>query len=67
MCSYGIIVENKKDYVMLLKQREVSGEDYQFDSVNYGCGVKTYVLENGLINFEGEKIAVVDFMKRFDF
>lgn len=64
MCPYGIIAENDKDYVMLLKQREVTHEDYQFDAVNYGCGVKTYVLDGDHINFDGEKISVINFKKK---
>jgi len=61
MCGYGITVDNDKDYVMLLK----SIEGYQqFDAVDYGCGVKTYVLEGDLINYDGEKISVADFKKR---
>lgn len=64
MCPYGIIVENDKDYVMLLRQREVTHEDYQFDAVNYDCGVKTYVLEGDYINFDGEKISVINFKKK---
>jgi len=67
MCSYGILVESDKSYVMFLKRRDVTHEDYRFDAVNYGCGVKTYAVENNLINIDGENISVDDFMKRLNF
>ena len=67
MCDYGIVVEKDNVYVMLLKQRKVTDEDYQFDAVNFGCGVKIYALEGEFINFDGKRISVVDFKKELDF
>lgn len=61
MCPYGIVVDDKT-YVMLLKAKADSPEGYQYDAVNYGCGVKTYLLENDQIAFEGRKISLADFI-----
>ncbi len=66
MCDYGIVLEQDRSYVMLLKQRKVSDEDYQYDAVNYGCGVKAYALQGDLINFNGKEIPVMEFKKELE-
>ena len=55
MCGYGIVVDDKK-YVMLLQER-----DDIYDAVDFGCSVKTFPVENDLIDFNGDKISIDEF------
>ena len=55
MCGYGIVVDGKK-YVMLLKKR-----DTMYDAVDFGCSVKTFPVDNGLVDFNGDKISIDEF------
>lgn len=60
-CKYGLVLDDEL-YVMFLRQRSVSGQDYQYDAVNYGCSVKNYLVENGSVDFQGIKISMNSFI-----
>lgn len=55
MCEYGIVVDEKK-YVMLLQEK-----DGMYDAVDFGCSVKTFSVENDLVEFNGDKISIDEF------
>ena len=64
MCSYGIIINDNKNYVMLLQERESIEEEFQYDAVDFGCAQKTYSVENNEIDFEGNKISIDEFTNK---
>ena len=64
MCPYGIIVDEKY-YAMLLAERKSSYADYQYDAVDFGCAVKTLLVENNMVNVEGKGVSIDDFIKNF--
>ena len=55
MCGYGIVVDDK-EYVMLLQKK-----DNMYDAVNFGCSIKTFSVDNGLVDFNGDKISIDEF------
>ena len=55
MCGYGIVVDDK-EYVMLLQEK-----DNMYDAVDFGCSVKTFPVDNGLVDFNGDKISIDEF------
>ncbi len=59
MCPYGIDVDDKI-YIMLLQKR-----DNQYDAVNFGCSVKTFLVENNMVDFDGNTITLDDFTAKF--
>ena len=63
MCGYGIVVADNP-YVMLLQKRNVAHEDYEYDAVRYGCGVKTYRVDGDRIYFEDQKIGFDEFVDK---
>ncbi len=58
MCGYGIVVDNK-EYVMLLQER-----DNMYDAVDFGCSVKTFSVDKGLVDFNGDKISIDEFTNK---
>ena len=58
MCGYGIVVDNK-EYVILLQER-----DNMYDAVDFGCSVKTFSVDNGLVDFNGDKISIDEFTNK---
>lgn len=60
MCGYGIVIDDKK-YVMLLQER-----DNIYDTIDFGCSVKTFSVENGLVDFNGDKISIDEFTDKLD-
>jgi hypothetical protein len=58
MCGYGIVVDDKT-YVMLLQER-----DDIYDAVDFGCSVKTFPVDNGLVDFNGDKISIDEFIDK---
>ena len=62
MCPYGIVVD-EKTYVFFLVKRQVNDEEYEYDAVNFGCGHKTLVVNNDSVNFQGQAVALQDFVK----
>jgi len=59
MCRYGIIIDDQK-YIMFLKERNVEDETYEYDAVNYGCAVKTYLIKEDMVEFERRKFVPMD-------
>jgi hypothetical protein len=58
MCGYGIVVDDK-EYVMLLQEK-----DNMYDAVDFGCSIKTFSVENGLVDFNGDKISIDEFTSK---
>ena len=52
MCDYGIVVDDRS-YVMLLQQRGAI-----YDAVDYGCGLKALLVENGGVDLDGHRITL---------
>ena len=66
MCGYGIVINDSKDYVLILKKQEDASGQYLYDTVNYGCGAKQYIIERNFVNFNEEKIPLGDFVKKLN-
>ena len=64
MCGYGIVIDQSNDYVILLKKREIPNGEYQFDAVNFGCGVKEYVLKGNYVDMDGNEISLSEFKSK---
>jgi len=60
MCPYGIVVDDAQ-YAMFLKKRE-----HVYDSVNFGCSVKTLPVRNDEIHIDENLISIENFKKRYD-
>ncbi|MBI4441227.1 hypothetical protein HY639_03600 [Candidatus Woesearchaeota archaeon] len=53
MCPYGIVIGNNS-YVLFLQKRQ-NADGFQYDAVNSGCAEKAFVVENGVVDIQGEK------------
>lgn len=60
MCPYGIVVDGAQ-YAMLLKKR-----DHIYDSVNFGCAVKTLPVRDDEIYIDENPVSLANFKKRYD-
>lgn len=65
MCPYGIIVNDSRNYLMLLQKRISSEESYQYDAVDFGCAETSYLVENNQINFNGQEIYLKAFASKY--
>ncbi len=58
MCGYGITVDDAI-YVMFLQEKvEI------YDAIDSGCSIKTYLIEDDKVNFEGKKILIDEFVNK---
>ena len=55
MCDYGIVVDDRP-HVMFLQQRGAI-----YDAVDYGCGLKALLVENGGVDVDGHRITLETF------
>ena len=62
MCNYGITIENDKDYIILLDEEIDENTDYEYDAVNMGCAVKTFLIDDDEIIFDDQIITVDQFI-----
>jgi hypothetical protein len=60
MCAYGIIVNDDRNYLMLLQKRENF-----YDAVDYGCAEKSYLVENSQVDLNGQKISLENFISKY--
>jgi hypothetical protein len=67
MCEYGFILDEEK-YVLFLEKKDGSqrGEDFQYDAVNFGCAVKTYLMNANRVVFEGKEIMLEEFIQKLN-
>jgi hypothetical protein len=64
MCAYGIIINDNRNYLMLLQKRDSGGESF-YDAVNFGCAEKSYLVENNQIDLNGQKISLENFISKY--
>ena len=64
MCAYGIIVNDDRNYLMLLQKRDNAGENF-YDAVDYGCAEKSYLVENSQVDLNGQKISLENFASKY--
>lgn len=60
MCPYGIILNDNLPHVIFLKK---SGETYRAVDM---CSVKDYVVKDGMVEFDKQKISVEDFQLKLE-
>jgi hypothetical protein len=65
MCPYGIVVDDNRNYLMLLQKKATPGEDYQYDSVDSGCAERSYLVENNQIDLDGQKTSLEDLASKY--
>lgn len=65
MCGYGIVVDDK-DYVMFLQKIDSYLPEAQYDAVNFGCAVRTFSVENEMVDFDGKNISLEEFARGLD-
>ena len=61
MCDFGIVVDDKV-YVMFLKINSIPSENVKYVAVNWGCAVKTLLVEKDYVDWKGQKIPLKDFI-----
>jgi len=64
MCAYGIIVNDDRNYLMLLQKKDNAGENF-YDAVDYGCAEKSYLVENSQVDLNGQKISLENFASKY--
>ena len=65
MCPYGIIIDDNKNYLILLQKAENAGENIDYTPVDWGCSQKTYLVENSQIDLSGEKISLENLASKY--
>ena len=50
-----VIDIDEKTHIIFLEKKQASHEDYEYDAVNIGCAVRTYLVEKNMVNYNGEK------------
>jgi len=63
MCNYGIVVDDKS-FVMLLAKKKGPVDESEYDAVNNGCSVKTYLLDEGSVVMDSRKLPLTDFIEK---
>ena len=58
MCEYGIYLRDNEEYVLFLKKADAGFNNYDYDAVNWGCSVKSLVVEDNMVQYDGKKISV---------
>ncbi len=66
MCDgYGIVIDEKLYIIFLEKKsppKDFTWDDYAYDAVNFGCSVKTLLIEDNKVYLNNEKIPLEDFV-----
>ena len=65
MCSYGIIIDDNKNYLILLQKAENAEENISYTPVDWGCSQKKYLVENNQIDLNGEKISLENLASKY--
>jgi hypothetical protein len=60
MCNYGIILPDKRDYIIFLAE----GEEL-YKAVDIGCAAKQFPIENGMVMLETESVSLDEFVARW--
>jgi len=65
MCTYGVILDDN-EHVVFLKEKngQIREDDYQYDAVNFGCSVKTYLKKDENVVFSEEEISLENFIQK---
>lgn len=64
MCDYGLVI-GQGEYLMFLTRRGSPEEPYQYDAVDFGCGVKSFPLIDGAMIVNEEALSLDDFIVRY--
>ncbi|MFH1471975.1 MAG: hypothetical protein ABIF85_03680 [Nanoarchaeota archaeon] len=64
MCGYGVVLNDDEPYVIFLTKSEKS--ENRYTSVNQGCSAGPYNIENNMVNFEGKRMSLEEFISKFD-
>jgi hypothetical protein len=59
MCNYGIIITDKREYLIFLAERE----DF-YKAVDIGCAAKQFPIENGIVEMYEESVPLDEFVTR---
>ena len=60
MCPFGIQIDSG-NHMLFLTSLENAVDAVQYDTVNFGCSVKTYPIEGEIVVFGDEKISMEKF------
>ena len=63
MCPFGIVADDKPYAMLLVNSNKSQGRLY-YDAVNYGCAVKTLVVEKGKVKLDGQEVLLENLMGR---
>lgn len=58
MCGYGIYLRDNRENVLFLKKAEAGFPNYDYDAINWGCSVRSLVVENNQVEYNGQKISI---------
>lgn len=64
MCPYGFMLDDRRQYVLLLAASDPATRELRFDTVYNGCGVKAYEIKNSRVLMEME-VPLAEFMKQW--
>jgi hypothetical protein len=59
MCNYGILLPDKRDYVIFLAE----GEDL-YKAVDIGCAAKQFPIEDGMVEMDDESVPLDELVAR---
>lgn len=65
MCAYGFLLEENKDYLLLLAGTDLDGQETQFQAVFYGCGVKAFEVAHGHVLLSEDEVPLAEFKRRW--
>ena len=64
MCAYGIIIQDKREYLIFLHKPDSPQDETQYAPVEWGCAVTRYPIEDSIVikEYEDDQIPLDDLL-----